>query len=64
MPATAEILGSLPNLTYVELMDENGESRLTLEDVRILAAAAPHTAFNFNSIVATDTMILVNLFSV
>lgn len=47
VPATAEILGSLPNLTYVELMDENGESRLTLEDVRILAAAAPHTAFNF-----------------
>ena len=46
--ATADILGRLPNLARVELMDENGESQLTLEDVRILAAAAPHVAFNFN----------------
>lgn len=46
--ATADVLGRLPDLTRVELMDENGESRLTLEDVRVLAAAAPHVAFNFN----------------
>lgn len=44
---TAEILGSFPNLTYVELMDANGESRLTLEDVRILATAAPHITYNY-----------------
>lgn len=46
--ATAEVLASFPNLSRVELMDANGESQLTLEDVRILAAAAPHIAFNFN----------------
>ena len=45
--ATAQVLSCLPNLSYVELMDENGESALSLEDVRVLAAAAPNTAFNY-----------------
>lgn len=45
--STAQVLSCLPNLTHVELMDENGESLLTLEDVRVLAAAAPNTAFNY-----------------
>ena len=45
--STAEILGCLPNLTYVELMDENGTSPLSLEDVQILAQAAPQTVFNY-----------------
>ena len=46
--ATAQVLSCLPNLAKVELMDENGESALSLEDVRVLAAAAPNTAFNYN----------------
>ena len=44
---TAQVLSCLPNLGYVELMDANGESLLTLEDVRELAVAAPHTTFNY-----------------
>lgn len=45
--ATAEVLSCLPNLAKVELMNADGESALTLEDVQVLAAAAPNTAFNY-----------------
>lgn len=43
----AEKLALLPNLAAVELMDAQGESSLTLEDVKTLTQAAPEAAFHF-----------------
>lgn len=45
--AVAEKLAMLPNLTAVELMDGNGQSGLTKEDVKTLMAAAPDAAFHY-----------------
>lgn len=45
--AVAEKLAMLHNLTAVELMDGNGQSGLTKEDVKTLMAAAPDAAFHY-----------------
>lgn len=45
--AAAQVLSCLPGLTYVELLDQNGESTLTIQDVQTLAIAAPQTLFNY-----------------
>ncbi|MGN0976744.1 MAG: hypothetical protein ACI4PH_01710 [Faecousia sp.] len=44
---TAEKLAMLPNLETVELMDADGQSALTKEDVKLLTAAAPEAAFHY-----------------
>lgn len=38
----------LPNLHYVELMDENGDCALSKQDVRTLVEAAPAVRFHYN----------------
>lgn len=43
----SEKLAMLPNLESVELMDANGESRLTKEDVKALMEAVPEAAFHY-----------------
>lgn len=40
-------LSMLPNLSYVQLMDANGESKLTKTDVKRLQEAAPNVVFNY-----------------
>ena len=40
-------LPMLPNLSYVQLMDANGESRLEKTDVKRLQEAAPGVVFNY-----------------
>lgn len=45
--STAQVLSCLPNLAKVELMDADGESRLSLDDVQVLTTAAPNTVFNY-----------------
>lgn len=45
--AVAEKLGMLENLTNVELMDENGESQLSKENVLLLMQTAPDVVFNY-----------------
>lgn len=42
-----EKLSLLPGLTTVELMDENGESRLDIADVQALNLAAPGVTFHY-----------------
>ncbi len=56
---TAEKLAMLPALTAVELVDANGESALSKEDVKTLMAAAPDAVFHysfdfFGTTVSTD----------
>lgn len=43
-----EKLSLLPNLTSVELMDAEGKSALTMEDVKALQTAAPEAAFHYS----------------
>lgn len=45
--AVVEQLKKLPNLTYVNLTPENGNSALTVEDVKILMDAVPQVTFGF-----------------
>lgn len=45
--ATAEKLAMLPKLEKVELMDADGKSALTKEDVKALMDAAPQVVFNY-----------------
>lgn len=40
-------LPMLPNVTYIELMKENGTSGLTIDDVKKLQQAAPGVVFNY-----------------
>ncbi len=43
----ARQLSLLPQVTAVELMDAEGNTALTLEDVKTLKEAAPHAAFHY-----------------
>lgn len=45
--AVAEKLAMLPNLERVELMDADGQAKLTVEDVKTLQAVAPKVGFNY-----------------
>lgn len=45
---TAEKLAMLPNLESVELMDSEGSSSLTKEDVKTLMDAAPEVVFHYS----------------
>lgn len=45
--AIGDKLGMLPNMARVELMNADGTSLLTLEDVKLLQTAAPHVVFNY-----------------
>ena len=45
--AVVEQLKKLPNLTYVNLTPENGNSALTVEDVKTLMDAVPQVTFGF-----------------
>ena len=45
--AVAEKLAMLPNLERVELMDANGQAKLSVADVKTLQAAAPEVGFNY-----------------
>ena len=45
---TAEKLAMLPNLESVELMDSEGNSSLTKEDVKTLMEAAPEVVFHYS----------------
>ena len=45
---TAEKLAMLPNLESVELMDSEGNSALTKEDVKTLMDAAPEVVFHYS----------------
>ncbi len=45
--AVSEKLAMLPNLTSVELVNAEGVSQLTKEDVKTLQAAAPHAVFHY-----------------
>lgn len=42
-----EKLSWLPNVTYVDLVKEDGTSDLSLEDVKVLKAALPEASFNY-----------------
>ena len=44
---TAQKLAMLPNLASVELMDAEGTSQLTLEDVKLLMDTAPEVVFHY-----------------
>lgn len=57
--AAAETLGRMPELTKVEFMSADGKSNLSLEDVQVLANAAPQASFHytftlFGSTISTD----------
>ncbi len=43
----AEKLPMLPEVTFVELTQEDGTSRMTMEDVKLLKAAAPQASFHY-----------------
>lgn len=43
----SDALGRLPNLTYVELVNDSGKSNLSKQDVKTLSAAAPNTVFHY-----------------
>ena len=45
--AVAQKLAMLPKLQRVELMDANGQAKVTVEDVKTLQAAAPEVGFNY-----------------
>ncbi len=45
--AVSEKLAMLPNLANVELVNAEGVSQLTKEDVKTLQAAAPHAVFHY-----------------
>lgn len=45
---TAEKLAMLPNLESIELMDSEGNSSLTKEDVKTLMEAAPEVVFHYS----------------
>lgn len=47
LPALVEKLPLLPNLTFVNLMDENGNSPFTMEQVRQIKAAQPKVVVNY-----------------
>ena len=47
VPEVAEKLGMLSGLELVELMNKDGESNLTKEDVKALMEAAPETNFHY-----------------
>lgn len=47
VPAAAEKLAMLPNLESVELMNADGTSALTAEDVKTLMETAPEVAFHY-----------------
>lgn len=43
----AQALAMLPELKKVELMDSNGKSKLSMEDVKLLVDAAPGASFHY-----------------
>lgn len=47
IPEIVEKLPLLPNVASIELMDANGTSSLTKEDVKVLMEAVPHVVFNY-----------------
>ena len=48
MEGLAHVLSLLPQLAQVELMDAEGASQFTMEDVKVLVQAAPQALFNYS----------------
>ena len=53
---TVELLSKLPDLTHVELMDEQGVSQLSVTDVKLLMDTAPEVSFHYTFSVFGKTL--------